>query len=108
MYKVKIYLKDFPIYLGIHEFEKKKKNLIDIELEYEEKEFIDYFEIYDTLVTLLKNKKFSLIEELVEFLEKELKKFFKDTDSFRIVVKKNKPYRMKYCSFVEIEKCKKI
>ncbi|MEJ5308051.1 MAG: dihydroneopterin aldolase [candidate division WOR-3 bacterium] len=108
MYKVILYIKNFPVFLGVYEVEKKKKNLVDILLEYEEKEFIDYFEVYDTVETLLKNNKFSLIEEMIEYLEKGLKKFFKDKNSFRLVVKKNKPYRMKYCSYVEMEKCKKI
>ncbi|MEO0288051.1 MAG: dihydroneopterin aldolase [candidate division WOR-3 bacterium] len=108
MYKVKLYLKNFPVYLGVYEVEKNKKNLVDILLEYEEKEFIDYSEVYNTIKTLLENKKFSLIEEMIECVEKELKKFFKNRNSFRLIVKKNKPYKMKYCYYVEMEKCKKI
>lgn len=108
MYKVKIYLKNFPVFLGVYESEKKRKNLVDIQLEYEEKNFIDYSEVYNTLKNILKNKKFSLVEEMIEFLEKELKKFFEKKNSFRLIVRKNKPYKMKYCEYVEMEKCKKV
>ncbi|HAF07352.1 MAG: dihydroneopterin aldolase [bacterium] len=108
MYKVKILIKDHPVFLGINEYEKRKKNMVDVQIEYFEKTYIDYFEVYKIVEKNLKDKKFSLIEELIEQLEMDLKKFFKKRASFKVVVRKIKPYRMKFCDFVEMEKCKKI
>uniref|UniRef100_A0A7C3J7A2 Dihydroneopterin aldolase/epimerase domain-containing protein n=1 Tax=candidate division WOR-3 bacterium TaxID=2052148 RepID=A0A7C3J7A2_UNCW3 len=108
MYKVKILIKNHPIFLGIYDSEKRKRNRVDIQIEYFEKTYIDYSEVYKIVEKTLKDKKFSLMEELLEQIEMDLKKFFKNRTTFKVIIRKIKPYRMKFCDFVEMEKCKKI
>lgn len=106
MYETKIFIKDYPVFIGSYKKEQKKKSLIDLEIKYVEKDIIDYSKVYDTVVNVLKNKRFILVEDLIDHLKSDLKKIFKKKTRFQITVRKKNPYLMKKCKYVEIKNVK--
>ncbi|GEM_PF-3063992 len=106
MYEIKIFIKDYPVFIGFYKKEQKKKNPIDIEIKYVEKDVIDYSKVYNTVVDALKNKRFIFVEDLIDHLRLNLKKIFKNKAIFQITVRKKNLYLMKKCKYVEIKNVK--
>jgi dihydroneopterin aldolase len=91
IYKISIENLEFEAIIGIlpEEREKAQKVLVNLEIEYENKnEFIDYAEVCVLIENLIINKKFLLIEDALAAVEYELLSKYPQMKSLKLKIQK--------------------
>ncbi|TQR33113.1 dihydroneopterin aldolase [Campylobacter sp. MIT 99-7217] len=86
---IKIKLK-FKCIIGILDFERKKKQKIQIKLEAKSDDFLDYAQLVNHLKKIYKTRQFKLIEESLEELCHELKNLYPQIKFLKITLYKLK------------------
>lgn len=78
----------FKCIIGILDFERKKKQELELKLRVCSQEFLDYAELIFWLKKSFKEQKFKLLEDALSYVELELKKLYPHVSYLKLRISK--------------------
>ncbi len=89
----KIYIQDLTekVIIGLLDFERKKRQkvIVNAEIEYDlDKHFLDYIQLQEAIINLLKYKKYDTLENALDDICKALRVDFPEIVSIRLKIEK--------------------